>query len=89
MPPDDRKSSLEALRRPALSNLARKGILKKVNTKCRKASQCPYCEALNGETCSSAYYVSTFNEVAVSVLSKLQKQNLQLRQYNFLKFMLR
>ena len=48
LPPDERKSSLEALRRPALSNLARKGILKKVNTKCRKMSQCPYCEGLNG-----------------------------------------
>ena len=50
LPPDDRKTTLEALRRPALSNLARKGILKKVNTKCRKLSQCPYCEGLNGES---------------------------------------
>jgi hypothetical protein len=58
LPPDDRRSNLEALRRPALSTLARKGILKKVNTKCRKMSQCPYCEELNGEALPERKYLT-------------------------------
>lgn len=40
---------LDALRKPGLSVLARRGIAKQINEKARKVSKCPYCAAVNGE----------------------------------------
>ena len=45
---DERRSTLDALRRPAIDNLKRTQILKKVNEQCRKAKTCPYCGSIQG-----------------------------------------
>eukprot|EP00731_Ephydatia_muelleri_P022715 Em0015g298a len=44
----ERQAFLDLLKRPTLSSLAKKGIAKKINDKCKKASSCPHCGALNG-----------------------------------------
>ena len=40
---------LDILHRPSLSALARKGLSKKINEKCRKVSRCPHSHAINGQ----------------------------------------
>lgn len=44
----ERQAFLDLLKRPTLSSLAKKGIAKKINDKCKKVSSCPHCGALNG-----------------------------------------
>ena len=45
----DKRTFLQALRRPTLSVQARKAIAKKINDKCRKLTVCTHCRGLNGE----------------------------------------
>lgn len=44
----DRRSFLTKFRRPKLENIQRQAYAKAVNEKCKKASICPYCTAING-----------------------------------------
>ncbi|KAH8820997.1 hypothetical protein F5884DRAFT_840392 [Xylogone sp. PMI_703] len=45
----ERRAFLKELRRPGIDNLKRTQICKKINEQCRKARQCPYCDAINGQ----------------------------------------
>ncbi|KJZ77416.1 DNA-directed RNA polymerase III subunit RPC1 [Hirsutella minnesotensis 3608] len=45
----ERRSFLKELRRPALDNLRRTQICKRINEQCRKAKSCPYCGSINGQ----------------------------------------
>ena len=47
---EERQKFLLALRKPDLSALVKKGIIKKINEKCKKAQKCPHCKSING-TC--------------------------------------
>ncbi|XP_038060034.1 DNA-directed RNA polymerase III subunit RPC1-like isoform X2 [Patiria miniata] len=49
LPTADRQSFLDALRRPTLTYLQRKGLRKKISDKCRKQQNCPACMAFNGQ----------------------------------------
>ena len=51
---------LDILHRPSLSALARKGLSKKINEKCRKVSRCPHCHAINGQYFQGVYIVFRF-----------------------------
>jgi len=46
--PQDKELLRVQLLRPGLSALARKGLAKKINEKCRKIQFCPYCGRFNG-----------------------------------------
>ncbi|TGO27463.1 hypothetical protein BPAE_0041g00130 [Botrytis paeoniae] len=45
----ERRQFLKELRKPGIDNLKRTQICKKINEQCRKASQCPHCNATNGQ----------------------------------------
>ncbi|PHH63865.1 hypothetical protein CDD81_5422 [Ophiocordyceps australis] len=45
----DRRLFLKDLRRPALDNLRRTQICKRINEQCRKARSCPYCGSIQGQ----------------------------------------
>ncbi|PHH75185.1 hypothetical protein CDD82_4549 [Ophiocordyceps australis] len=44
-----RRLFLKDLRRPALDNLRRTQICKRINEQCRKARSCPYCGSIQGQ----------------------------------------
>ena len=44
---------MEALKRPNLSYLQKKGLRKKIGEKTKKVSVCPYCGANNGRRTSN------------------------------------
>ena len=45
---DEKRSYLKKLRTPRLDGVTRKGILKKLNTLCKKVTICHHCQAING-----------------------------------------
>ncbi|KAI5923118.1 hypothetical protein F4810DRAFT_670455 [Camillea tinctor] len=45
----ERRMYLKELRRPYIDNMRRVAICKKINEQCRKAKNCPYCGAVNGQ----------------------------------------
>lgn len=45
----ERRMYLKELRRPFIDNMRRVAICKKINEQCRKAKNCPYCGAVNGQ----------------------------------------
>ncbi|KAI1401383.1 beta and beta-prime subunits of DNA dependent RNA-polymerase [Hypoxylon fuscum] len=49
LPESDRRQYLKELRNPFIDNMKRVAICKKINEQCRKAKNCPYCGAVNGQ----------------------------------------